>query len=278
VHIVPMWSSAVENENGEKGGYIETIWPSIAELRTTAFRTGSYAGCDQAEFGPIVERTFTGKVSTYKNRQRVWETKEITVKFPDWCRITLYRMLHGHRCAFVGPKVKWLEAYATIGKTNLPNDMWENRSEGQLEKCAEGAALRRAFPEELGNEYAAEEMEGRRLRDVGDVIEHAPKQVSPSLAPPDPDGDGTTSKPAAASQAAATAAPDPSGHVAGSGDGVPLLTKQDLIDSIDKLESKLGALQWTQNAKVYLSLDALDGADRREVENKFTAVEAKLPA
>ena len=43
----------------------------------------------------------------------------------------------------------------------MPNHVWERRPDGQLEKCAEAAALRRAFPEELGNEYTAEEMEGQ---------------------------------------------------------------------------------------------------------------------
>ncbi len=37
VHIVPMWSSVA-------GKMIETVWPGISELRTTAFRTGQYAG------------------------------------------------------------------------------------------------------------------------------------------------------------------------------------------------------------------------------------------
>jgi hypothetical protein len=45
--------------------------------------------------------------------------------------------------------------------------MWRRRTRGQLDKCAEAAALRAAFPEELGNDYSAEEMEGQ-------VIDHAP--------------------------------------------------------------------------------------------------------
>ena len=45
VHIVPMWSSA-------KKQMVETVWPGIAEIRTTAARTGEYAGIDEVEFGP----------------------------------------------------------------------------------------------------------------------------------------------------------------------------------------------------------------------------------
>lgn len=152
VHIVPMWDS-------KSGGYVETVWPGIAELRTTAFRTKQYAGCDEAEFGPTVKRSFTGRVKVKGD----WQDKTVTIEFPEWCRMTVHRELGGRVCKFVGPKVKWLESYATIGASDLPNDMWQSRPEGQLEKCAEAAALRKAFPEELGNELTAEEMAGRSL-------------------------------------------------------------------------------------------------------------------
>ena len=146
VHIVPMWDS-------NRRCHVETIWPGISELRTTAFRTGQYAGCDEAEFGPEEEHSFTGKVKD--------NTVTIKLKFPAWCRMTVYRDLGGRTCKFVGPKVYWLEAYATVGRSDLPNDMWRSRPSGQIEKCAESAALRKAFPEELGNILTAEEMHGR---------------------------------------------------------------------------------------------------------------------
>jgi phage recombination protein Bet len=183
VHIVPMWSSAA-------GNMVETVWPGISELRTTAFRTGNYAGCDEAEFGPITEYTFKGRVKEWVKGKDEWNDKVVKVDVPEWCRITMYRALMGQRCKFVGPKVKWLEAYATIGfKSDLPNDMWQTRSEGQLEKCAEAAALRRAFPEEIGNELTAEEMQGR-------VIDHDARVVSTATTgtddgPPDPDAKDT---------------------------------------------------------------------------------------
>ena len=150
VHIVPMYDS-------KRGGYVETIWPGISELRTTATRTGQYAGCDEAVFGPTIKKSFTGKPGRDKPEQTV------EVEFPEWCRIDVYKIVHGHRVKFAGPKVKWIETYATIGASELPNNMWRDRTEGQHEKCAEAAALRRAFPEEIGNEYAAEEMAGRRI-------------------------------------------------------------------------------------------------------------------
>lgn len=161
VHIVPMWDSA-------RGGYVETVWPGISELRTTASRTKGYAGCDEAEFGPEKTVEIEGRVKRNGN----WETTKIKMVFPDWCRLTVYRMVDGQKCKFVGPKVKWLETYATQGASDLPNKMWEERPEGQLEKCAEAGALRRAFPEELGNELTAEEMIGRNVHDLSVDIPH----------------------------------------------------------------------------------------------------------
>jgi hypothetical protein len=80
--------------------------------------------------------------------------------------------------------VKWLESYATIGSTDLPNDMWQSRPEGQIEKCAEAAALRKSFPEELGNQLTAEEMEGRRVE--GDVAVAEVAEVAQRRLPPAP--------------------------------------------------------------------------------------------
>lgn len=176
VHIVPIWDS-------KKNDYIETVWPSIAEMRTTAFRTGQYAGCDETAFGPDKTQNFKGKLK----RDNAWKDVEETVTFPEWAQVTIYRMLNGVPCKFVGPKVYWLESYARQEPSDIPNRMWSRRRSGQLEKVAEAAALRKAFPEELGNDYAAEEMEGQRL--FSHTIDHEPtQQTIPKklTAPPPP--------------------------------------------------------------------------------------------
>jgi len=166
VHIVPMWQKKRQLPNGqwEKGKMVDTVWPSIAELRVTAFRTGQYTGKDEIEFGPTEKRTFsvefektseeTGEVTTTK--------KEITIEFPLWGRVTVYRLIgNGHTGRFVGPKLHWLEEYGRQRNTDMPNDMWARRPFDQFEKVVEAAALRCAFPEEIGNDYAAEEMDGK---------------------------------------------------------------------------------------------------------------------
>jgi phage recombination protein Bet len=176
VHIVPMWSSILGRE-------VETVWPGVSELRTTAFRTKQYAGCDEAAFGSTVIRKFKGRVRG-KGKNAPDEDVEIEVSFPEWCQITLYRSIGGNVVKFAGNKVYWLEAFARRGKADIPNDMWCKRPFGQIEKCAEAAALRRAFPEEIGNELTAEEMEGQlvTLADAAPSIPTPPTPPSIQLA------------------------------------------------------------------------------------------------
>lgn len=156
VHIVPMWSAVL-------GRIVETIWPGIAELRTTASRTGLYAGISEAEYGPTIERTFEQKWTDERTGNE--SVKKYAVAYPEWCSLKVYKIVHGQPREFHA-RVYWLESYATANRfSDCPNEMWRKRPFGQLEKCTEGAALRRAFPEEIGNELTSEEMSGK-------VIDH----------------------------------------------------------------------------------------------------------
>ena len=157
VHIVPMWSAAL-------GRNVETVWPSIMEIQTTASRTGVWAGMDRPVWGPDVTKTFTGR---YKDDNEQWQESSVTVTFPEWVAVTVYRIVSGKRCPFT-EEVYWLEAYSTAGGKNsqVPTAMWIKRPKGQLAKCGKAASLRAAFPEECG--YAAEEMDGKTLDDIAD--------------------------------------------------------------------------------------------------------------
>lgn len=144
VHIVPIYDS-------KRKQMVDTIWPGIGELRTTAFRTGEYAGRGETEFGPDITQ-MVGKV-------------EMT--FPEWARVTVSRLVKGNKVDFVGPKVYWIETYAVYSREDeSPNSMWRDRPRGQIEKCAEAAALRAAFPEELGGEMCSDEVGGGKVLDV----------------------------------------------------------------------------------------------------------------
>lgn len=153
VHIVPM---QIPTGRKDANGYPEKEWrdiimPGISEARTTAARTGSYAGQDEPKFSEIID--FLG------------------VKAPESCTVTVYRMVQGMRVGFNHTEF-FSEAVAIKkgwnGAKDKVNSMWTKRPRGQLAKCAEAGALRKAFPEELGNDYIAEEMHGKTL-DMGRV-------------------------------------------------------------------------------------------------------------
>ncbi len=201
VHIVPIWNSAQKK-------MVETVWPGISELRTTASRTRNYAGIDECVFGPTKTAVFKGKVK----RDGKWFDATVEITYPEWAQITVYRMIGAYRAKFVGPKCYWLETYASIGATDIPNERWQRASFGQHEKCTEAAALRRAFPEEIGNDYSAEEMEGQRsIEDIGgQVIEAEPEPKG--LQAPGPDetkaNSNSDSAPGMAGSEQAGATPD----------------------------------------------------------------------
>ena len=50
-------------------------------------------------------------------------------------------------------------AYVDTDKDGNPKNQWKSSPDGQIEKCAEAKALRRAFPEDLGGMYSDVEME-----------------------------------------------------------------------------------------------------------------------
>ncbi len=140
-HIVPIWDKDLHGPG--KGGNIDTVWPGISELRTTASRTKQYAGKDEPVFGPDVTEEIGGVNMTY----------------PAWCKITVYKKLGQMRNAYTA-QVFWKETYARMGRSPEPNAMWKKRVYGQLAKCTEAEALREAFPEQIGSDLSAEEAAG----------------------------------------------------------------------------------------------------------------------
>lgn len=153
VHIVPMWDSKAKQMR-------DVTMPGIGLYRTDAARTGEHVGTDDPVFGPMVEYELSGS--------------KVTV--PEWCKVTVYRLKNGMKCAFTATEY-WIENYATAGKDSAaPNTMWKKRGRGQLAKCAEAQALRKAFPE-VGSQPTADEMEGKTL-DMG------PAEVVAPPAPP----------------------------------------------------------------------------------------------
>lgn len=143
VHIVPQW-------NSKAGQMVDAIMPGIGLYRTQAARSGRYAGISEPEYGPMITDTIGGQKVTY----------------PEWCRVTVKRLLEGGQIAEFTATEYWIENYAVKGgkeKSVAPNAMWAKRCRGQLAKCAQAQALRTAFPEATGSAPTAEEMEGRMV-------------------------------------------------------------------------------------------------------------------
>jgi phage recombination protein Bet len=159
VHLVPM---RVKKVGGGRDDYEwrDIVMPGIVDYRTDAARTGQHAGNDEAQFGPDVTEKLDG----------------VEITYPAWCEFSVYRIVDGQPRKFSSGKVRWLESYATAkNDSRAPNAMWRKRPYGQLEKCAEAMALRRAFPE-VGSQPTAEEMEGKTF-EASEVIDGATGEI-----------------------------------------------------------------------------------------------------
>jgi hypothetical protein len=103
----------------------------------------------------------------------------VTIKYPEWCRLTVEKLLDNGTVAKFTAIEYWIENYAMKGgqeKSIAPNAMWTKRPRGQIAKCAEAQALRKAFPE-CGSQPTAEEMEGKALGHEVDITPTAPQHV-----------------------------------------------------------------------------------------------------
>ena len=156
VHIVPMWSA-------KQQCMTDVVMPGIGLYRTQASRTGEFAGITEPEFGQMITETIGGQ----------------QVTFPEYAKCTVKRALPSGVIAEFTSIEYWMENYAIKGgqqKSQAPNAMWYKRPRGQIAKCAEAQALRKAFPE-LGSAPTAEEMEGKTLYQEEKDITPEPKPI-----------------------------------------------------------------------------------------------------
>ena len=153
VHIVPMWDKEAKSMR-------DVIMPGVGLYRTQAARSGAYFGVSEPTFGPDRTENIGG----------------VEITYPEFCRVTVKRQMPGGFVAEFTAIEYWLENYAVAGRdSTAPNAMWRRRPRGQLAKCAEAQALRKAFPE-VGAQPTADEVDPE-----GFVIDDSTGQ--PSTAP-----------------------------------------------------------------------------------------------
>jgi phage recombination protein Bet len=180
VHIVPM-----KVNTGKKDQYgndiketRDVVMPGIGLYRINAARTSEYAGCSEPEYGPTQLLHYKrDRWEDGPNNKRVKKLVDAEMPYPEWCRVTVTRIVDGKERLFTA-KEYWLENYAEKGDTGGPNSMWEKRPFAQLAKCTEAQALRKAFPEAVGSQPTADEMEGKDVIDSMATVVQQPARAA----------------------------------------------------------------------------------------------------
>lgn len=104
---------------------------SIDFFRSRAAETGEHMGTDDAYFTYAAAPT----------------------DVPAAASVTVYRLVQGEKCPFTAT------ARMSEYLPGPPNDfMWKKMPHGQLGKCAEALALRKAFPQQLADLHTVDEM------------------------------------------------------------------------------------------------------------------------
>lgn len=119
IHAVKRWDSDARR-------MVWSYQTGIDGYRAIANRTGLYAGSDEPKYLPADESAAN----------------------PTKATVTVWKIVAGQRVAFTA-SARWNE-YVQTKKDKTVNSMWSKMPYGQLAKCAEALALRKAFPEEVG--------------------------------------------------------------------------------------------------------------------------------
>lgn len=158
-HIVPMEVHVSSTNTYE---WRDVVMPGIYEYRTTAHRTGEYMGHSKPEYGPDF---------SYAN-----------VTVPEWCEMTVYRWNVKSQQKGEYPVRTYFKEVVALKKDKQSgqfrvNARWSRAPNQMLTKCCEAAALREAFPEELGGTMTEEEMDGQRAINIDPTREETPPKV-----------------------------------------------------------------------------------------------------
>jgi len=143
-HLVPFWDS-------KNGCERRAIIIGIDGFRAIAESGGQYAGNDDPLFAG--EETIEVEVWEGSGKARKMTGKQ-KMTVPGSATSTVYKVIGGQRYPF-GASARWKEYYPGPKK----GIRWHAMPYLMLGKCAEGLALRKAFPKLLSGLYVQEEMD-----------------------------------------------------------------------------------------------------------------------
>lgn len=127
-----------------------SVQTAIDGFRVIAERSRQYAGQDEPEW-----LTASGEwVPAF--------VKALHGEHPLAARVKVYR--HDWDRPMVG--IATWDEYAQTKRNGQLTAMWEQRGPGQLAKCAEALALRKAFPQDLSGIYTDDEMQSQTIEVV----------------------------------------------------------------------------------------------------------------
>jgi phage recombination protein Bet len=132
IHFVKRWNREAQRE-------VWSFQTSIDGYRSIAEESGEFIGADEPEF------YFAERINP--------ATGEPTGKKELACKVRVWRK--GFEKPFVG-NVRYSEFVQTT-KDGTPNAMWAKSPHNMLAKCAESAAIRKAFPQRLAGVHGEED-------------------------------------------------------------------------------------------------------------------------
>ena len=149
IHAVKRWDKEQKRE-------VMAMQSSIDFMRVLAQRTGEYAGQAAAQW-----------CDASGNWIDIW----VKTTAPTGAMVGVYRK--GIDRPFVG--VARYDSYVQLKRDGKPNKFWATMPDVMLAKCAESLALRKAFPNDLGDLYSDDEMAGADNPEPIDVTPHEPE-------------------------------------------------------------------------------------------------------
>ncbi len=128
----------ISRNDNEAGGKRLTFVTTVDLLRSRAAETNDYAGSEDPKFEYIAG-----------------------AENPQSATVTVWKIVQGMRCEFTAT-ARWAEYYPG----EKQGFMWRNKPHVMLGKCAEGLALRKAFPKQLAGLYLEEELQKEPVKKV----------------------------------------------------------------------------------------------------------------